>query len=155
MYRRMLEKCRKLPADQRILVTQYEEVAREAEEQGFTVVKNPEPERGIASSIHLGIQAAGEADAYLFGVCDQPYLRLSTLSRLVEHYQWSGKGIAAFRCGDKTGNPNIFSRRYREELLALQGDVGGKAVLRQFPEDVSFLEVSSQELIDIDVRPPE
>lgn len=155
MYRRMLEKCQKLEADRKILVTQYEEVAREAEEQGFTVVRNPEPERGISSSIHLGIQAAGEAEAYLFGVCDQPYLRLATLSRLVEHYQWSGKGIAALRCGDRTGNPNIFSRKYREELLALTGDVGGKAVLRRFPEDVSFLEVEPRELMDIDVRPSE
>lgn len=153
MYRAMLEKGLAVDADRRILVTQYEEVAETGKGMGYAVVRNPAPERGISSSIRLGVEAAGDAEAYLFGVCDQPYLRAWTLGRLTERYQLGPERIAAVRSGSRMGNPNIFSARYRQELLELEGDTGGKAVMRRHPEDVAFVEAGERELVDLDVRP--
>ena len=60
------------------------------------------------------------------------------------------------RCGDREGNPNVFGRRYREELLALSGDRGGRGILKRHAGQVSWLEVSDErELTDLDTREQE
>jgi len=51
------------------------------------------------------------------------------------------------------GNPAIFSKNYLKELLKLEGDVGGKRVIRRHIEDLYLHEVvDGLELVDIDVR---
>ena len=64
-----------------------------------------------------------------------------------------GKGIACVEHSGKTGNPCIFSRKYFGELMELEGDVGGKRVIRKHREDTAVLEVlDERELTDVDVK---
>lgn len=143
----------------RCIVSQYPEIIDEMNRRNYQCVMNEMPELGISHSIFLGIsrleemQALSGGDAVLFGVCDQPYLKAETLQGFLEAYQKSGKGIGCVRCGDKSGNPVIFDVKYLEELKALQGDRGGKRVVKKHPEDVCYYEVSdARELQDIDTR---
>ena len=48
------------------------------------------------------------------------------------------------------GSPNIFSDRYRIDLLALEGDTGGKRIIRKHAEDTVYVDVPAEELFDID-----
>ena len=153
MYRRIVEHALRFPSARRIMVTQYQEILKDLEESPITAVRNFHPEWGISHSIQLGIEAAGDVAAYLFAVCDQPFLQYETLECLLERFITSGKGIAAVSCNGHLGNPNIFSASYRKELLALAGDVGGKAVMKRHPEDVAIWEIQEEEeLRDIDER---
>lgn len=153
MYRYAVELAERLPVDSRILVTQYSEIQMELENSSVQTLINPFPEKGISGSIELGVRAAGNADAYLFLVCDQPWLRLETLEALMERYQTGGRGIGAVVCAGNPGSPNIFSASYREELMALTGDTGGRQIIRRHPEDVITWEVAgAAELTDIDTR---
>lgn len=68
-----------------VVVTQYEEIAAAAAAYGYACVHNEHPELGQSHSVALGTAAALEADAILFAVCDQPYLRPESLRRLAEH----------------------------------------------------------------------
>lgn len=121
------------------------------------VVRNRNREKGISHSIALGIKAAeipyrpadaaGEAgpakrapgeNAWLFLVCDQPWLSHEDLQRLAEGFRRSGKTIGCMEYGGQTGNPVIFSGIYREELMGLTGDTGGKAVVRRHPGEVFY-----------------
>ena len=109
-----------------VLVTQPGPIAAWAADQygkRMTIVKNEHSEWGVAHSIEMAIQARPEAEAYLFMVCDQPYLKASTVLRLIDAYQTGEKGIVAVAHGDRLGNPVIFGKQYREALLALEGDI--------------------------------
>ena len=65
----------------------------------------------------------------------------------------SGKGIGCLSCQGELGNPAVFSNRYREELLALEGDVGGRRIIRRHPDDLFLCEVEDgRELVDVDVK---
>lgn len=155
MYHHILDQVDQLPADlfcQRIVVTQYQEILKEARLRGCQVVENRESHLGISHSIALGLQAiAGRTDAVCFCVCDQPWLKAETIECLVRGWNTSGKGLGCLTCQGETGNPALFSDRYYPELLALEGDTGGKKVMRNYPEDIYFLEVKQkQELVDID-----
>lgn len=145
-----------------IVVTQYSNIKKEAEIMGAKVIWNSHPEEGIASSMKLGLLAAikeqsggrsdlQKRDACLFMVADQPWITVKTITKLIQLYENSQKGMAAAAVKGAPGNPCIFSRKYYPELLALTGDMGGKKVLKRHMEDVGLLEIQNKkELTDVD-----
>ncbi|WP_125140819.1 nucleotidyltransferase family protein [Clostridium transplantifaecale] len=118
------------------------------------VVFNRNREMGISHSIELGIRAAGamaDEDSLMFMVCDQPRLAAGELFRLAEEFRQSKKTIACLSDGERTGNPAVFSGIYREELLSLCGDTGGKAVIKRHSEEVYLCPASNPAALeDID-----
>lgn len=134
------------------VVSQYQEILDMAKKQGLCAVTNYESWKGITASLRLGTRAAGERDAYLYFVADQPFTQAETICAFVRGFAESGRGIGCLTCGRGWGNPVIFSRKYRERLLALDGDKGGRQILEAFPEDIWFMETACGELLDIDRR---
>lgn len=133
------------------VVTQYDSIAETAVEQGIQVLYNPHPEKGISSSLKIGLNANLDADAVLFTVSDQPWLTCDTICKLIQTFLDSGKEIACISCQGKMGNPCIFSKKYYEELLSLEGDKGGKRVIMKHLKDTCIYEVNdARELEDID-----
>lgn len=134
-----------------IVVSQYEEILAAARKIGFLAVHNPDSQEGITASIHLGIRQTPEADAYLFAVADQPWLKPESIFRLVTEYCASERSIACLADGEHRGNPVIFSKKYKGELLGLTGDRGGSVILKKHPQEVLEVPVEAQELRDVDI----
>lgn len=177
LYRYVADAVCELPPETfagKVVVTRYEEILEDLQGRGFLTVRNMHSDWGISHSIRLGIETvlaarerqheslslAGQKQceenrnfAICFAVCDQPHLRRETIRQFACAYLESARGIGCLKHGAETGNPVIFSENYLEELLALQGDTGGKAVLKRHLEDVFFYEVADgRELWDLDVR---
>ena len=156
MYLRTLKKLQKAASElgncKIIVVTQYEEIVSKAKELGIEVRMNSQPERGISSSMQIGLSAAERSAACLFTVSDQPWLTAETIIDLVHKFQSEQKGMACTVLGEKTGNPCIFSQKYYQELMEITGDKGGKQIIKKYPEDVAYLIVDdARELQDIDM----
>lgn len=140
------------------VVTQYREIGEYAKNQGAEVLYNPHPEQGISSSLKIGLKANRDtADACLFCVSDQPWLTAETLCGLIDTFLTAGrtskKGIACLSHDGKLGNP-VFFRVYYDELLALEGDKGGKRVINAHLEDTEIYTISDKrELEDMDFLP--
>lgn len=153
MYMNVLDTILKLNFNKIILVTQYEEIKAALIEQPIQVVMNKNSELGISHSIKLGIQTDMEADAYMFMVCDQPFISLMSIETLIYRFIKSNKGIACVEYEGKLGNPTIFSKKYKNELLSLEGDVGGKSIIKKYPYDLETVTIIHElELMDIDTR---
>ena len=133
------------------VVTQYDTIAETVGEYGIQVLHNPHPEMGISSSLKIGLSTNLDADAVLFTVSDQPWLTCDTICKLIQTFLDSGKEIACISFQGKMGNPCIFSKKYYEDLLSLEGDKGGKRVIMKHLEDTCIYEVNdARELEDID-----
>lgn len=149
-YERLVEKP--------IIVTRKEQnfiVGSQIISDNFDVVFNDAAIEGISSSIKQGLKFASSFDFYMFCVADQPYLKYETLKNFIlkfyEIIEISvNLDIAAIGFEDRLGNPVIFSKKYREELLSLTGDSGGKSVLKKNIEHMLVYPVDERELIDID-----
>lgn len=155
LYKKMMRKIRELYNVIPVLVTQFEEMKEGAD--SFFVVINDRPELGISHSIQLGIQKIVEEKkgvcGFLFCVCDQPYLSVKSLEKLMAHYRQSEKGIACLSYQGEGGNPVIFSPDYQEILKQLQGDIGGKSIVKKNIDDVLYVEIEDKkELFDIDTK---
>lgn len=104
-------------------------------------VNNPRWEEGQGFSVAAGVREvqenSPETQAILFMLSDQPRLQAATLAALLRHFETLGEaGAEAIifpTYGGKRGNPVIFGRAYFEELAALEGDTGGRAVVRAHP----------------------
>ena len=152
-----------------LVVTRYPELKAEAEtlwrrnkekreeaEGGFRVINSPDSEKGMSETIKAALRAAPFSEAYAFFVADQPYLKEDTAERfLTEMEKLNGKegtGLGCVCFGERTGNPVWFSGEYRDELLALTGDKGGKEVVKAHRERVCLFPVEEErELWDVDI----
>ena len=116
----------------------------------MTVVWNHRPELGISRSVCLGTMAMTHYDALCFLVADQPLLRRESVSRLLDEWRLHPDCIIRAAHDGKPGNPCVFPREFFPALCSLQGDRGGSAVAKAFPDRVHLVQLPSQELMDCD-----
>lgn len=135
-----------------VVVTQYPEVMRLAQEFHFAAVHNPHPEEGLSHTIALGLTGLRDCTGVLFLVADQPLLQRESVERLIRTWREQPEKIAALSHGGIRGNPCLFPARFFPELLELRGDQGGSAVIRRHEDQLLLLEVSEAELTDVDTQ---
>lgn len=121
--------------------------------QKIAVVENKNWQEGIGSSIQAGvaytlIQYPATTNIILL-VCDQPFISTSLLNQLMATASESTKGIVAAAYSNTLGTPVLFSKKYFECLLALNGNTGAKKIIQQFQNDVAMVEFPAG-AIDID-----
>jgi len=107
-----------------IVVIPSDPAIREAS-KGFSMVENAGRDEGVASSIRAGLDAT--TGDILLMTCDQPLITSAHLRALID----AGSPIAATGYSGISGVPAFFAEKFREELLALRGDVGAKRVIEQ------------------------
>ncbi|MDD4311584.1 MAG: nucleotidyltransferase family protein [Eubacteriales bacterium] len=159
MIARALRLYASLPFAARICVTRAEanEIRQFAFDNAFPVAINPDPERGVGTSVAIATEAilAREPalDGVLYAVADQPYLKCESVSRLISAFETNPKHIVSLAFGSRRGNPAIFPADLYTELCALKEDIGGSAVIKQYPQRLMLVEAGeAQELFDIDTR---
>ena len=135
-----------------LVVTQYPEITALAKERGFETLENRHPERGQSETIRLGTRALSDCGAICFMVADQPLLRCETLAREVNFFSSHREHIVALGHNGARGNPCLFPAHFFPELLALEGDVGGGAVIRKHPDDLLLFEAPEEEMRDVDTK---
>jgi molybdenum cofactor cytidylyltransferase len=128
------------------------EVRRVLEGLEVLVVHNPSWEEGQSTSVRAGLLSVGRsADGVCFSPCDQPFLDTTTVDLLVSSFDPDLRPIVVPACGGRRGAPVLFSRRFFEELLVIEGDRGGREVLSKHVDLVSEVELGSEKaLLDVD-----
>ena len=127
-----------------LAVSQYGEILAKGREMGYIPVPNSRSREGITASLRLGTLGAGEAEAYLYFVADQPFMGGETIRAFVSGFLKSKKGIGCAARGSGRGSPVIFSSKYRESLLGLSGDKGGRQIMERFPRDIWAMQVKGE-----------
>lgn len=133
-----------------VVVTQAGKAADTAKDLGAEVIINSRPEYGLSYSVHLGTEHFSDKNALIFMVCDQPYLKAETIQHLVSEFYMSPKRIACISSENRRGNPAMFDISFAPALMALEGDTGGREIIRANPDEVLLVNASSNELKDID-----
>ncbi len=115
-------------------------------------VVNTAWEEGLATSLRAGLAAVSpQAEAALFVLGDQPRLTAQTIDRLLAHYRTTRCPIVVPVYRGRRGNPVLFACSLFPELLALQGDVGGRVLLEKQRAGIAEVDVGSDEvLMDVD-----
>ena len=134
---------------QKILVTQYEEIKEFGETLNYKVVSNIFPNKGQSESIKLGVKNCDYCEGYMFFVGDQPLLNKRDIEKLIKFFEEDTDYIVIPKYKDKSGNPVIYPSIYKEQLLNLNGDKGGKSIIKS-SHKIKYVNVRENTLFDID-----
>lgn len=119
-------------------------------EQAGVWIFDPNP-RPLAETIKIGLQDLNSnilSFAFLPG--DQVGINLQELSASLEQVLHTSPDFLVPIAGGKTGSPVFFHKRYVPELLALQGEQGGRVVLNKYPDRWTKFFVQDSLFSDVD-----
>lgn len=116
-------------------------------------INNPNWQSGQSTSVRLGVQSLpANVGGAVFLLCDQPQIPAQLVRALVQRHAETHAPIVAPFVGERRANPVLFDRSTFPDLLALQGDQGGRGLFSRYRvESVSW----NDERILLDVDTPE
>lgn len=126
-------------------------------DQGLTVATNPDPARGMLSSIREGIAAAGAALAgqvLLVSPADLPALSGATVRALLEAMAARGAPLAVPAYRGRRGHPLALSPALVPEIATLDLNQGLRQLVQRHLADLLVMEVDDTGTVH-DVDTPE
>lgn len=130
-----------------------DEIVKSLKQQQAEIIYNENWKEGMASSIVAGLQQAihlnHELEGVIFTVCDQPFVARNLFTQLYEMQQSNPTKVVACAYAGTIGTPVLFTKKYFDELMKLNGDEGAKKILRSNIADVVTIEFPGG-TIDID-----
>ena len=113
--------------------------------------ENPEPDRGLASSLATGMAAMpANVGAALVVLGDQPTVSAQVVERVVTAWREGGGPVVAPRYRGLRGNPVLFDAALFGALGALVGEHGARDFIAADPARVTMVDVPEPPPMDID-----
>jgi molybdenum cofactor cytidylyltransferase len=138
-----------------IVVTGHEREKVELALKGLPVrlVHNPSYVDGLGTSLKAGIAAVPEeSDAVIVCLGDMPQVDAALIDRLIAAFDPERGGLVVVPSIDgRRGNPVVWSRRFFQDLMGIQGDVGARYLIGNYAESVVEVPVAGEAaLTDVD-----
>ncbi|HAP4487370.1 selenium-dependent xanthine dehydrogenase [Enterococcus faecalis] len=134
---------------ERILVVSPENQPAFPLPKNIQLILNHQWQEGQSSSIRLGTEQARGA-GYLYLPSDQPLLTPKMLQPVLDKCQ-RNKIVVPLQKDGCPSSPVLFGNQFRQELLTLTGEKGGRMIYERFPEAVQMLRIATPgRLKDID-----
>ena len=151
----VLQAAKLTPLDKYFLVVRPEnkEIIKTGKKWGAEIVLNPEYKSGMSSSIQKALHQISSEELYGFFVLlgDQPLINPSILYKMLLAFTPGKKEIVVPFYKDRQGNPVFFDGYWKDELMKLSGDVGGRVLIKAHPERVKRFKIPNESiLLDID-----
>lgn len=129
-----------------------EAVMKKVAARPVMITVNPDYRQGMSTSIARGLDSVNDsAGAVMLALADQPFIDSRVINRLIDEFDTHNKGIVVPVYKGRRGHPIIFAIKYKDELLGLKGDTGGKEIIDRHPDDILEVAVDSEDIyIDID-----
>jgi molybdenum cofactor cytidylyltransferase len=119
-------------------------------------VVNDEHAQGMSTSLQAGVRALDESvDRAVIILGDQPDVSAALIDRLLDALERSGLPASALSFDGLLHPPVVMRRELWPELMALQGDVGCRALIRARPELVEAVATDTPLHHPVDIDTPE
>ena len=141
--------------DELIIVVGYQkEIIKDTidKDDKIKFVFNEDYKSGIGSSIKMGIKNLSEKTEFFF-IClgDMPNIKKQTYNKIIEVK--NNKEIIVPTYKGKRGNPILFSKKMKNELMLIKGDVGAKKILELNKEKIFTVPIEDDGIIiDYDTK---
>jgi molybdenum cofactor cytidylyltransferase len=108
--------------------------------------------RGMGASLAHGVEHTRSAGGWIIALADMPAIRPGTITRIAAALEEGAVIVAPVYRGTR-GHPVGFAAKLRDELIALDGDSGARAVLERHRGAVTLLDCDDPGVLqDVDTR---
>ena len=134
-----------------------------ASSYGFSIIHNECSDLGQGTSIALGVQylinefGTHTLDGIICSVSDQPLLKPMVVEQLITSFQQHRDGtnriivVPKYGITQHPGNPVLFGAHWFEELQHIEGDQGGRTIIRGVGQNfVEYVSIIPEWGFDID-----
>ena len=151
----VLQAAKLTPLDKYFLVVRPEdkEIIETGKKWGAEIVLNPDFRKGMSTSIKRALLKINtqEAEGFFLILGDQPLINPSILFKMIRAFTLDKKEIVVPFYKEKRGNPVLFDICWKDELMAVTGDVGGRVLIKAHPEKIKRVNISDRAILfDID-----
>ena len=151
----VLQAVKLTPLDKYFLVVRPEDkdIIKIGKAWGAEIVLNPDFRKGMSTSIKKALLKINtqEAEGFFLILGDQPLITSKIINKLIKSFSPGKEEIVVPYFKDKRGNPVLFDICWKDELMAVTGDVGGRVLIKAHPEKVKRVNVSDETILfDID-----
>jgi molybdenum cofactor cytidylyltransferase len=138
-----------------IVVTGHERERVEDALAGLPVrfVHNPDYAEGLGTSLKAGIAAVpADADGAIICLGDMPQVSCALIDKLIAAFDPENSALVVVPGIDgRRGNPVVWSRRFFNDLAAVNGDIGARHLIGAYAEAVVEVPVEGEAaLTDVD-----
>lgn len=114
-----------------------------------TFVHNPDHALGMSTSLRAGLADLPKTvDGAIVLLADMPGVTPAVIDRVIAAFREDG--IVVPTNGGRRGNPVLWSRRFFPDLIAVEGDTGGRRLIEANLQAVSEVEVGPAVALDVD-----
>ncbi len=107
--------------------------------------------QGMATTLSYGIQCSAESHGWIIALADMPYVQPRTAQKVYQALQ-TGASIVAPFYQNKRGHPVGFSKKFKQELIALAGDKGAQSIIKKHQTELVRLDTNDSGILaDIDI----
>ena len=112
----------------------------------------PESASGLGHSLACGVRHSQAANAWLVMLADMPFIRPDTIACVASALAQGARLVAPTRAG-RRGHPVGFTHEWRDQLVALTGDAGARALLTEQSDALTLVETDDPGILrDVDRR---
>lgn len=155
LLRDTVDKIVSLDCDETIVVlgASYETIEPTISDTPVTVLHHTEWQKGMGSTISLGIQFIlknlPNIERVLITLSDLPLVDANHYHRLLTSGEVSEVGIVASKFDSIIGVPAVFGKDYFSELIQLADDKGAKSIIKASSSDCTTV-ISEVPYLDVD-----
>lgn len=151
IYEYILDTINKYNFYEKIVAAKDDDILDTVKSIGFKAVKNTKYFLGQSESIKAAIENSKCTDGFMFFVADQPFVKLETIEKLCNEFYKNPNSIIVPYYNEMRGNPVIFPYKFKEQLMALEKDNGGKIIINENLDKVIRVDIETKnEFMDID-----
>lgn len=149
----VIEKVSSCDFNSILVVCNNEEIIKICKDRNISTTYNDKYKQGQSESIKIGINNSSKCDGYAFFTADQPLINVETINLLLSDFNNNKDSIIVPNYNGKRGTPVIFSSKFKKNLLELEGDVGGRFIIKENPSYTRFINVENEFILwDIDTK---
>jgi len=124
------------------------------EASGCEILETDRTAQGMGSSLSAGIAALPMLDGWIVALGDMPQVDRRTIRAIVDALEAGAKIAAPYGPNGSRGHPVAFSAALRDELMALDGDMGARRILMKHETAIVHIETDDPGIF-VDVDTPE
>jgi molybdenum cofactor cytidylyltransferase len=121
------------------------------ESAGCEILETDRTARGMGSSLSAAIATLPLLDGWIVALGDMPQVDRATIKAIADAIEQGATAAAPYGPDGRRGHPVGFSAKLRNELMALDGDVGARMVLMRHSSAIVRVETDDPGIfVDID-----